>query len=76
MTPSVSPLQLHSIPMTSKLGSSILRYLVVVRDAQVVSKEEASKMRAQVFHELGWHHLVEADKKWAILSQPKDFPLF
>lgn len=33
-------------------------------------------MRAKVFEELGWHHLVEGDKKWAVLGHPKSFPLF
>lgn len=33
-------------------------------------------MRMRVFQHLGWHHMVEADKKWAIISHPKDFPLF
>ena len=43
---------------------------------QTVSKEEASTARAKVFEDLGWHHLVEGDKKWAVIGHPKSFALF
>lgn len=43
---------------------------------QTVSTAEASRIRARVFQELGWDHLVEVDKKWAVLGHPPSFALF
>ncbi|CAN0000091.1 unnamed protein product, partial [Ectocarpus sp. 8 AP-2014] len=55
------------VKLLSKLISS---------SSKTVSKEEASTARAKVFEELGWDHLVEGDKKWAVLGHPKSFALF
>lgn len=41
-----------------------------------MSKEEATTERAKVLQDLGWNHLVEGDKKWAVLGHPKSFALF
>ena len=43
---------------------------------QTLSKDEATTERAKVFQDLGWDHLVEGDKKWAVLGHPKSFALF
>lgn len=43
---------------------------------QTVSREQATTERAKVFQDLGWDHLVEGDKKWAVLGHPKSFALF
>lgn len=43
---------------------------------QAMSKEEAFTIRAKVFEELGWDHLVEGENKWAVIGHPKAFPLF
>ncbi|CAM9991656.1 unnamed protein product [Ectocarpus sp. 12 AP-2014] len=55
------------VKLLSKLISS---------SSKTVSKEEASTARAKVFEELGWDHLVEGDKKWAVVGHPKSFALF
>mmetsp|Transcript_19753 Transcript_19753/g.26041 ORF Transcript_19753/g.26041 Transcript_19753/m.26041 type:complete len:124 (+) Transcript_19753:3-374(+) len=45
-------------------------------DGKVIPKAELHEMKAKIFAENNWEHLVEYEKKWSILSKPKAFTLF
>eukprot|EP00903_Cladosiphon_okamuranus_P011552 g10875.t1 len=61
----------------NRLGMMVkLLTKLINSSSKAVSKEEATTDRAKVFQDLGWDHLVEGDKKWALLGHPKSFTLF
>lgn len=41
-----------------------------------MSKADLLAKRAQILEELGYGELVEHDKKWRVISAPKDYALF
>lgn len=75
----IQPERIHCRPSVVYISTFLFLLCsscVVLFIWKVMSKEEASTARAKVFEELGWDHLAEGDKKWAVIGHPKAFALF